>query len=531
VTSLTGTWRLTRLALRRDRVRLALWVGGIAALVVIQAVSVLDVYPDQAAIELYVELFGGNPALVALAGPGYGFDDPNIGVVLVNEIQVFACLATALMSILLVNRYTRVEEDTERADLLRSTIVGRHAPTAAAVVVVGAANVLVAVLCTAGVVALDFPLTGSIALSASFAAVGLVFAGVTAVAAQVASGGRGTLAGTSAVLGAAFVIRMAGDIAKNGLSWLSPIGWGQAVRAYAHERWWTLGLCVVAAAALVVCAFWLSTKRDLGSGLRAQRAGPERAARSLTTPLGLAVRLQRGALAGWLIGMLGFGIVFGSIGEDVDTLFEENPAMAEIFSTAGVADPTDSYLATSLMMLTLIAGGWSVSATLRLHGEESAGRVESILASRVSRARWAASHLAVAAAGTLLAVAAAGLGVGIAYGIVSGDASQVLRLTGASLVLVPGMLVLIGLTALLHGVSQRAAPAAWGALTVVLVVGIFAELLQLPDWARVVSPLEHLPSAPAEPVTVTPILALLALAAALTAAGLWALRRRDLQLH
>lgn len=519
------------LIVRRDRLALTLWTVAIAGMVIAQAIGVLGVYPDQRAVQTYVDLFGDNPALIAFAGPGYGFDNPNQGVVLVNEIQVFGCLGMALMSMFLVNRNTRAEEDSERADLLRSNVVGRHAPTAAAVTVIAALNVLVGVLCAIGIIAVGFPAVGSIALAGSLTAVGLVFAGVTAVAAQIASGGRATLGLTGAILAAVFVLRAAGDIGDNGLSWLSPIGWGQAVRAYADERWWTLGLCLVVAVALVVTAFWLSTQRDLGSGLRPQRAGPPTAASWQTRPLGLAFRLQRGALAGWSLGLFLIGIVFGSLGEDVDRLLDENPAMADVFAQLEGADITDSFMATSLTMLALMAGGFAISSALHLRGEESAGRVEWILATRVSRWRWAASHLLIAAAGTALTIAAAGLGLGVAYAVVSGDPGQVPRLVAAALVTVPGVLALVGLAALLFGFVPRFAPLAWAALAGMVVIGFFADLLRLPEWVRDLSPLERLPGAPAESVTVLPILTLTAVAVALAAGGMWGLRRRDIQLH
>jgi ABC-2 type transport system permease protein len=531
VTTLTGTGRLVRLVLRRDRLRLGLWVVAIPGLVIVQAVGVQNVYPDQAAIDTYVELFGDNPALIAFAGPGYGFDDPNLGVVLVNEIQVFGAIAMALMSMFGVNRHTRAEEDSERADLIRSSVVGRHAPTAAAVVVIAALNVVIGVLCAIGTIALGFDEVGSIALAGSLTAVGLMFAGVTAVAAQIAGAGRATLGVAAAVLGASFVIRAAGDIGGTGLSWLSPIGWAQAVRAYAEERWWTLALCVGVAFALVVVAFWLSTQRDLGSGLRPLRAGPPRAPGWLTRPVGLAFRLQRGALVGWSVGLFLTGVVYGSIGEDVDQLLEENPAMADFFAQLEGTTLTDSFLATSSMMLALLAGGFAVSSALQMRGEEAAGRVEPILSGAVGRTRWAAAHLVVAGAGTVVVMAAAGLGLGIAYAVVSGDAGQAPRLLGAALVTVPGILVLIGLATLLFGVSPRAAPVAWAALALMVLVGFLRDLLQLPGWARDLSPLEHVPSVPAEPLAATPVITVTALAAALTAVGVWRLRRRDIQLH
>ena len=85
--TLVGLARIARLILRLDRVRLAVWVGVTAVVIVGSAASLLATYPDQAAIDSYGAVMSDNPALAAFAGPGYGLDDPNIGVILVNEVN------------------------------------------------------------------------------------------------------------------------------------------------------------------------------------------------------------------------------------------------------------------------------------------------------------------------------------------------------------------------------------------------------------------------------------------------------------
>ncbi len=225
MSSFTGTARIVRLVLRRDRLRLALWMGGVTSMVVISAASLLATYPDQATIDAYGSVFSGNPALVAFAGPGYGLDDPNIGVILVNEVQLWGLITLGLMSVFLVNRHTRAEEDVERADLLRSSVLGRHAVAAATVAVVTAAHVVVAAVCAAGFVALGYAPVGSVALALSYLAMGWMFVGVTLVAAQVAGSGRGTLGLASIVLGVSFVVRAVGDVADSAVRWASPMAW------------------------------------------------------------------------------------------------------------------------------------------------------------------------------------------------------------------------------------------------------------------------------------------------------------------
>lgn len=245
------TGALVRLVLRRDRIRLLVWVGGILVVLLASAASMPDLYPDDAAIAAYVEI-SRNPAVVVFTGPGYGFDDPSIGTVLVNELELFGGIALALMSMFLIVRHTRAEEDSERVELLRSSAVGRHAPTAAAVVVVGCADLVIGIGAALGFVAMGYGAAGAITLAGSLTAVGLVFVGVATVAAEVAGNARSALAIAGVALGAAFVLRAVGDVGDSGWRWLSPIGWAQASRAFAGERWWPLALAAIVAAGLVV---------------------------------------------------------------------------------------------------------------------------------------------------------------------------------------------------------------------------------------------------------------------------------------
>jgi ABC-2 type transport system permease protein len=61
-----------------------------------------------------------------------------------------------------------------------------------------------------------------------------------------------------------------------------------------------------------------------------------------------------------------------------------------------------------------------------------------------------------------------------------------------------------------------------------VLVSILGPLLGLPDWVLDLSPFQHVPQLPAADFAAGPLLALCAVAAGLTAAGLAAFRRRDL---
>src|SRR5690606_28098625 len=90
----------------------------------------------------------------AIFGPGYGRDAITIERYVTGVYGIFFFIGAALMSILLVARHTRADEQAGRADLVRSNPVGPQATLGAAMAVAAGANGLLALL-LAGVLALN----------------------------------------------------------------------------------------------------------------------------------------------------------------------------------------------------------------------------------------------------------------------------------------------------------------------------------------------------------------------------------------
>ena len=374
---------------------------------------------------------------------------------------------------------------------------------------------------------MDLPVAGSVVFGASFTVVGLIFAGVGAVTAQIAQNPRVAAGTGGAVVGAAFVLRAAGDVGDGTISWLSPIGLAQKARPYAGERWWPLLIGLVLAAALVAVAAVLVAHRDFGAGLVASRRGPAHARGALGHPLGLAVRLQLASVLWWSLALVLLGAAYGSIANSIEEFVADNKALSDLLASAGGASLADSYLATCLLILALMAGGCAVQVALRPRSEEATRRTEAILATGTSRAGWLGSHAVVALAGSALVVAAGGFGTGLAYGVVIGDLGQVPRLTAAALAYVPAVWLLVGVALALYGIAPRWAIAAWGALAACFVVGVFATLLNLPSWVVDLSPFAQTPQVPAADLRALPLAVLVLAGGALSAVGFGAFERRD----
>ncbi len=529
--TLRGTAELVRLNLRIDRVRIAAWALGVAGLVLVSAASLTALYATPEEIAQYVSLVNVSPNMAALNsamnGPGFGFDDPSLGVVLVNEVAVWGALAFAFMGVFLMARHTRGEEEAERTEVLRSRMVGRHATLAAAAVTVATAQAVVGVVVLAGLLGMGYSPVGSVALCLAYVAAGSTFAALTAVAAQTAGTARATVGLGVGAIGVAYLVRAVGDMGDGTLSWLSPIGWVHRVRPFAGEDWWVLGLSAAVIVLAGVTSVVLSDRRNLGSGMLRQRLGPAHGGPATVRLLGLTARLQRGSIIGWSLGLFVLGVAYGSIGSDIEKMFTDNPDLERFIALEG-GSVTDSYLAYTLVLGAMLAGGFAIASVLRLRSEEAAGRAELLLALPVSRWRWVADHLLVTIAGSVLVLVASGLGTGIGVGAALGDAAQVPRMVGASLALLPAVLVLVGVTLLCIGFVPKLALAAWAGLAVVVVVGLFGELFRLPQWVRSISPLDHLPMVPAASFDAVPFTLMLGVAALSCGAGAWAVRHRDI---
>jgi ABC-2 type transport system permease protein len=275
-------------------------------------------------------------------------------------------------------------------------------------------------------------------------------------------------------------------------------------------------------------AVWLEQRRDFGSGLVAQRPGQPEASPSLSTPLALAVRLQRGALLGWAVGLGLISFFYGIVADQAETILEENPEFADFFAQLGQGTITDAFLATSLLILGLLATGFTISSVLRLRSEEQAGLADKVLAGPASRRRYALSHVVVAAVGTVVLMAVVGLGVGAGYALMFGDLTPVPGVLGGALVMVPAMWVFGGVALALHGLGARWAPLIWALFAFALLAGLLAQVLDLPEWVVNVSPFEHVPALPAASMAWSPVVVLLIVAVVSVVAGLFAFDRRDL---
>lgn len=527
--SFAGTGVLLRLALRRDRVTLPLWIALFVLMAAFSADATIALYPDAATRVQAAEAINGTPSLVALYGRIY--DVTSLGAIAMIKMGGLGAMLLAVLAFSFVIRHTRAEEETGRLEVLLGGAVGLNAPLLAGLVVSMGAALAVGLLTGLALAAVGLPWVGSLAFGTSWAAVGVVFATVGAVAAQVTRSARTARGLATAALGLAYVLRAVGDSVGSAepswLTWTSPIGWGQQIRPFAGDRWIVLLLLVAFSAVGVALAFTLNRRRDFAAGLLADRPGPARASPRLASTGALAWRLERGTLVAWAAGFALLGFVLGNVATTIEDLLDSPQAREMITRLGGVQSLTDAFIAAELGFMGLFAAAFAIQAALRLHAEETSLRLDPLLATGTSRLRWLAGHTGVALLGPLVLALVFGTAVGLAAWGQTDDAGDLVGALAGALVQLPAVWVVAGLVVAVYGLVPRLAPASWAVLVVFLLVGEIGALVDLPSWAMNLSPFTHVPRLPGADFRVAPLLWLTTVAAALLGVGAAGFRRRD----
>ena len=523
--TLTGVGTAALFILRRNWLSLCIWALVLASMIPIVYNSQQEAFPTQAARDAYAQV-ANTPAVAAMTGLPYAAG--SLGGILVIKIWMTLAVALAFAVVFLVTRNGRADEEAGRTELLRSTALGRHAyPTANYLVSAGlcvVTGLLISLLC----LAVALPANGSWVMGASIAGTGLAFIGLGAICGQLASTSRGANSLGVALIGLFYFIRAAADLQADGvdptaLSWFSPVGWAQNMRAFGEDNWWPLLALVGLGLAGCLFALRLESTRDLGAGLLPERRGPATAGNFTTTALGLALRLQRSSLVGWFIGAAVSGLFFGSVAQAMSELLDPENPFARNFVGTGHS-MLDGVLGIFVLFSALLAGAFAIQCLGAARSEEEGGRLEQQLAGSLSRGTWLGAHLLIAVLGSGFMLVLGGYLTGAA----SQGSADPGQLAGAALAFWPAVLSMLGLQLLTFGYLPRSTTAiTWAVYGISVMAAMFGGLFSLSEDVIRATPFGAIPRVPAEDFSWTPPAVLLLISLALGAAGMARFNRRD----
>lgn len=526
-----GSSNLIKLALKREKFTLPLWLIGIFSIVFLITAAYAEFTPRDM-MEM-IMMASPSPGMRMLMAPVYPYNVSHLGSFFLVRMSLILTVIVVIMNIQLIVRHTRNNEDTGCAEMLAAMEVGRYAIITAALIVAVISNFLLMLLITLAFVINGLSLTGSLAAGMSFAGIGLVFSGITAITAQLASRGREASSLAFIILAFLSIIHsmsnVFGKLNEGGLgfksawfTWLSPVGWVQQVHPFTKNSFWVMFLFILLFSLLIPLVFYLTNIRDIGSGILPAKKGPDKGGKWLLNPLGLAWKIQRKMILGWAIPVVIFGCIMGAS----STEFGEFMEGMEGFEKMVVNSENFLYI-----FITLIASLLLIYATkgiLRAYTEEQEGYAEGVLATAVSRGSWLAGHILLTVISSISMMLLFAIGVALSSGVFIDRLTEFLK---AALFQSIGITVVIALTIGLYGLLPRISKGlSWLAVFVSIFFGpFFGPLLNLPEEIQKISPFTHIAPFPKD-ILWENLSILLLLSISLSVIGVIAFNKRDLRL-
>ncbi|MCI1987471.1 MAG: ABC transporter permease [Lactobacillus sp.] len=528
------TGQLLRLNLRRDWLKLTLWLIGLVGLMAGAAAKFDGLYGTPKTMASIITTLK-TPAMVSLLGPFTAEKPYTVAAIYAAEMMVFMGLFVAMMNIYFAIHATRSDEDSGVVELVRAHAVGRNATLTAAILQLillnfGAGILEALGLQLSGMSGMDS--AGNWLFGLGLAAFGLMFGVFSLLFAQIADSSRSATIFSYSWLGLLFIARMGTDIQNPDNTWYTIYGWIEKLEIYGANQWQPvvlmLGLTVIVGALTV----GLSASRDVGAGLLPQRAGRRQASLWLRGPLSLVGRLERASTMIWLIGLFILGATYGSIFGTAGDLLNSNPTMAKLIGTAAThaANRTivlafANKLAVIFVILATIPG---LIILFRLNTDERKGYFEQLHARSVSRLRLYSSLTGYGLVIALLAFGCGMLGMIVVGDAAMPDAPTFSRFMRAFWGYAPALIVTYGIGALFVGLLPRWQTIAW----VLPAYGFFSlylgSLMNFPKWLTQLTPYGWVNNVPVKAVQWPTAGWMTALGAILIIGGYLAYAKRDL---
>jgi len=274
-------------------------------------------------------------------------------------------------------------------------------------------------------------------------------------------------------------------------------------------------------------ALWL--RRDVGRGLLSAGEDARPRMRGLSSPTALALREERWSLAGWLLGSGGFAFIIGLISTSVSSAGISSSLRRQLkaLGAASLTHPA-GYIGLSFLFFVLAFSLFACAQVAAARHEEAEERLEVILALPLSRRRWLAGRLGLAAAGVVALSLSAGV-LAWAGAAVENAGISLGTMLEAGLNCAPAAILFLAIAALAYALAPRASTAiAFALVSVSFVWQLLSAIVGAPRWLRELSPFEHVGLVPAQPLKGGAAAAMLGLALLVAAAAVWGFSRRDL---
>jgi ABC-2 type transport system permease protein len=513
-----------------------LWGYVFGVFVASTALGYAATYKTQTERDHLAATFGTNAAIEALIGPAHQIQTV-AGFTAWRSLGVLS-IAGAVWGLLAGTRLLRGEEEAGRWEVLLVGHTTRRGAARQALVglAAGAATLWTVTALVTAVVGrsskVDVGLGSALYLALALVASAVLFLAVGALASQLSATRRQAATYAGAVLGLSYALRLLAD-SRAGLGWLrwaTPLGWVEMLRPVVSANPLPLLPIVGLTLAMVALTVSLAGARDLGASVLPDRSSAPARTGLLSGPIGLAVRLARPTIAGWMVAIGAFALLIGFIAKAAGSVItDSSSAQKAISRLGGVGTGPDLFLGVTFLIVALLVSLIAAGQVVAVRTEEGTGQLDNLLVRPISRWRWLVGRFIVTAA----VLAAGGLVAGVFSWL--GQASQhsgvsVATLLDAGANVVPPAICLLGIGVLALGLWPRATSAVtYGLLAWSFLVDLVGGLAGLNHWLLDTSFLHQMAAAPAQPPNWTTGGVMVVGGIVAAAAGVVAFTHRDLQ--
>jgi ABC-2 type transport system permease protein len=520
---------LVRRGLRDARTRTLAFAYLFAIYAYIQPVGYRHTYSTAAERVGFAHSFAGNKGLRLIYGQP--FDVVTVEGYSAWRVGGTLAIAAAAFGVLAAVRALRAEEDTGRMELVLAAAVGRRTTYVSAIAAIAAGILVLWAAELAGFVAGGLAVGGSAYLALAMASVAFVFAGLGAVASQIAPSRRIALGIGGIVAAVSLLLRVVADTvdAAAWLRWATPLGWAEELRPFTGVRPLVLLLPVAATACLFVLGWRIAARRDLGTGLIDARDSAPTRLYLLSSPIAQALRAARGGLLVWSASIAVYAAILGVVSESVSSadISEDIQRRIEKLGTGSIATPT-GYLALIFIFFILAVSLFACAQVGSMRSEEEHQRLETLLSQPIGRTGWFCGRLLLAAAAAALLSAVAGFFTWAGAASAGVDVSLA-RMLEAGANCLPVSLLFLGLAALGYALVPRAGVGlAYGLVSATFVWQLVGSLVSAPQWLIDVTPFEHVGLVPTQSFRLGAAAVMVAIGVAGAAVAAASFRRRDL---
>lgn len=495
-----NVWKMVKFTIKKDKYKLIAWVFGIILFDMYALPYLNQMYPTQETRDSFL-LVLQNPAMIAMFGKGYGLDNYTYGAFYAHMMHVWLGLFNGVMAIMIVSKHLRAEEEEGRYEMIRSLPVGRNANLLASMIVMMITFTAFSIIKIISYMLVDvesITFIGTLNFSIGLGLIGMFFAMLTAVIAQIFQSNRNVMGVGFASLIGLYILFSIGILSSDIILWLSPFQWLLHSQSFVNNIYWPLVILFVFSSGLGLLALYLSSIRDLDAGLLPEKTKIHKSKKYVKRPFGFAILLSKSLIVWWFITLILLGASYGSIFGDIEGFVSGNDMLSNLL-------PDNSDYPTSVLFMNFVVAVMSIFSTIpallvinKISTEEQKGRMEILQSHAISKKEITFSYLALAILTSIMMLFASSTGLYLVSSSVMDDPISFSIIFQAHFVYLPSILFFLGLSLMFTGYLPKKIWMIWIYFSFAFFVTYMGQIIGLNESIRKLSPFGFVPDIPVD---------------------------------